>query len=53
MARVKPRCIMGCPGLKSSYREKVLLPDQNNNLIKKYLIYLSWYRLQYNIMREI
>ena len=26
MARVKLRCIMGCPGLKSSYREKVLLP---------------------------
>ena len=25
MARVKLRCIMGCPGLKSSYREKGLL----------------------------
>ena len=23
MVRVKLRCIMGCPGLKSSYREKV------------------------------
>ena len=25
MARVKLRCIMGCPGLKSSYQEKGLL----------------------------
>ena len=25
MARVKLRCIMGCPGLKDSYREKGLL----------------------------
>ena len=25
MARVKLRCVMGCPGLKSSYREKSLL----------------------------
>ena len=25
MARVKLRCIMGCPGLKSSYSEKGLL----------------------------
>ena len=25
MARAKLRCIMGCPGLKSSYREKGLL----------------------------
>ena len=25
MARVKLRCVMGCPGLKSSYREKGLL----------------------------
>ena len=24
MARVELRCVMGCPGLKSSYREKVL-----------------------------
>ena len=25
MARVKLRCIMGCPGFKKSYREKGLL----------------------------
>ena len=25
MARVKLRCIIGCPGLKSSYQEKILL----------------------------
>ena len=25
MARAKLRCITGCPGLKSSYREKSLL----------------------------
>ena len=25
MARVKLRCIMGCPGLKSSYQEKGIL----------------------------
>ena len=25
MARVKLRCIIGCPGLKNSYREKGLL----------------------------
>ena len=25
MTRVKLRCIMGCPGLKSSYQEKGLL----------------------------
>ena len=30
MARVKLRCIMGCPGLKSNYREKGLL--QNNTV---------------------
>ena len=27
MTRVKLRCIMGCPGLKNSYREKGLLTD--------------------------
>ena len=27
MARIKLRCIMGCPGLKSSYREKDLLAE--------------------------
>ena len=26
MARTKLRCIVGCPGLKSSYREKGLFP---------------------------
>ena len=28
MARVKLRCIMGCPGLRSSYREKGLFQYQ-------------------------
>ena len=29
MARVKLRCILGCPGLKSSYRKKGLLHSIN------------------------
>ena len=41
MARVKLRCIMGCPGLKSSYREKGLFQKHNlllNNSKAKMLI---------------
>ena len=29
MTRVKLRCIIGCPGLKSSYREKGILYEGN------------------------
>ena len=40
MAKVKLRCIMGCPGLKSSYREKRLLPflpfNKIDNLLSSY-----------------
>ena len=31
MASVKLRCIMGCPGLKSSYQEKGLLNEKSSN----------------------
>ena len=34
MARIKLRCIMGCPGLKSSYQEKdplCFISDDNNH----------------------
>ena len=38
MARVKLRCIMGCPGLKSNYREKGLLQNSTINEAMSILI---------------
>ena len=43
MARVKLRCIMECPGLKSSYQEKGLLIQILNDLSIKHLIKLILY----------
>ena len=33
MARLKLKCIMGCAGLKSSYREKGLLQKHETNYL--------------------
>ena len=35
MAKVKLRCIVGCPGLKSSYREKVFFVQEDPSFTNK------------------
>ena len=44
MARVKLRCIMGCPGLKDSYREKGLF-----ELVIIFLILRKGYTDNYDV----
>ena len=54
MARVKLRSTMGCPALKSSYREKALLDIKRSRMLEKkgridiglYQYYCQLYRLE-------
>ena len=51
MARVKLRCIMECPGLKSSYQEKGLLIQILNDLSIKHLIKLILYENDVKLLK--
>ena len=53
MARVKSRCIMGCPGLKSSYHEKGLLQSKGETIkLLPYYLY-DIYFIYKNVAKAI